>query len=49
MLNFRPLAYLIQRWVLRRRFLTAHVPDQGLQLRVHADDVIGRHLYKYQR
>lgn len=49
MLNLRPASYLIQRWILRRPFLTACIPDFGLRLRVHTNDVIGRHLYKYRR
>ena len=49
MLNLRPAGYLVQRWILRRPFLTARIPDFGLRLRVHTNDVIGRHLYKYRR
>lgn len=49
MSTLRAAAYLVQRWVLRRPFLNAAVPEYGLRLRVHTDDVIGRHLYKYQR
>jgi FkbM family methyltransferase len=49
MSTLRAAAYLVQRWVLRRPFLNAAVPEYGLRLRVHTNDVIGRHLYKYQR
>jgi FkbM family methyltransferase len=47
--TLRAAAYLVQRWLLRRPFLTAAVPEYGLRLRVHTNDVIGRHLYKYRR
>jgi FkbM family methyltransferase len=49
MINLRPANYLLQRWVLRRPFLDATIPEYGLRLRVHTNDVIGRHLYKYRR
>ena len=49
MSNLRQAGYLVQRWILRRPFLTARIPDFGLRLRVHTNDVIGRHLYKYRR
>ncbi|MBL8225713.1 MAG: FkbM family methyltransferase [Chromatiales bacterium] len=49
MSTLRAAAYLFQRWVLRRPFLDATIPEHGLRLRVHTDDVIGRHLYKYRR
>jgi len=49
MVNLRPASYLVQRWILRRPFLTARIPDFGFRLRVHTNDVIGRHLYKYRR
>lgn len=46
--NLRALSYLFQRYLLRRRRLTATIPGFGLRLRVRPADVIGRHLYKYQ-
>jgi FkbM family methyltransferase len=49
MLNLRPASYLVSRWLLRRPFLEAHIPEFDLSLQVHTNDVIGRHLYKYQR
>lgn len=49
MLNLRPAAYLVYRWLLRRPYLEARIPEFDLRLRVHTDDVIGRHLYKYRR
>lgn len=49
MINLRPANYLVQRWLLRRPFLEAHIPEHDLHLKVHTDDVIGRHLYKYRR
>lgn len=47
--NLRPAAYLVHRWLLRRPFLEARIPEFDLTLKVHTNDVIGRHLYKYQR
>ncbi len=44
----RSLWYLIQRWILRRPFLVAHSPGHGLRFKVKTEDVVGRHLYKYQ-
>ena len=49
MLNLRPAAYLVYRWLLRRPFLEACIPEFDLRLQVHTNDVIGRHLYKYRR
>lgn len=44
----RSLSYFISRWILRRPFLLARSPDFDLKLRVKTEDVVGRHLYKYQ-
>ncbi len=44
----RSLWYLVQRWVLRRPFLLARSPGQNLRFKVKTEDVVGRHLYKYQ-
>lgn len=38
--------YFVKRWVLRRHHLLVHAPRFDLELKVRADDVIGRHLYK---
>ncbi|MGH8497034.1 MAG: FkbM family methyltransferase [Gammaproteobacteria bacterium] len=43
----RELGFFIHRWILRRRYLLARAQPFDLELKVHADDVIGRHLYKY--
>lgn len=48
MLNLRPAAYLVYRWILRPPFLEARIPEFDLRLQVHTNDVIGRHLYKYR-
>jgi FkbM family methyltransferase len=45
---WRPLAYLVERFLLGRRVLTARLPEFGLTMRVSARDVVGRHLYKYR-
>lgn len=47
--TLRGLAYLVNRWVLRRPFLLAEVPELGLRFKVRTPDVNGRHLYKYGR
>ena len=44
----RALNYAFQRFVLRRPFLLAGVPDLDLRFRIKTEDVVGRHLYKYQ-
>ncbi len=44
----RSLEYFLRRWVLRSQFLLARVPALGLRFRVKAEDVVGRHLFKYQ-
>jgi FkbM family methyltransferase len=43
----RSLAYLVNRWLLRRAFLVAKLPRQNLRFRVKTEDVVGRHIYKY--
>jgi FkbM family methyltransferase len=45
---FRSLAYLISRWILRRPFLEGQVPGLNLRFKVKTEDVVGRHIYKYQ-
>jgi FkbM family methyltransferase len=45
---FRSASFVVQRFVLGRRMLLARIPEYGLELRVPARDVIGRHLYKYR-
>lgn len=44
----RSAGFVLQRFVLGRRVLTARIPEFGLTLRVPARDVVGRHLYKYR-
>ena len=41
--------YLMGRYLLRRRFLDARVPELDAVLRVRSSDVAGRHLFKYGR
>lgn len=43
----RELGFFINRWILQRRYLLVRAQPFDLELKVHADDVIGRHLYKY--
>jgi FkbM family methyltransferase len=43
----RALAYLGNRWILRRREIVAEIPGRNLRFRVRTADVNGRHLYKY--
>ena len=43
----RSLRYLVNRFVLRRQFLTARA--EGSRFRVKTEDVVGRHIYKYGR
>lgn len=43
----RSLAYLCNRWILRRSELLAEIPAFQLRFRVRTADVNGRHLYKY--
>lgn len=43
----RSLAYLVKRFLLRRPFLTARLPDLDLRFRVKTEDVVGRHIFKY--
>ena len=45
--TLRSVAYLLNRWVLRRPFLLAELPGQGLRFKVKTEDVVGRHIYKY--
>ncbi|MEO0997168.1 MAG: FkbM family methyltransferase [Pseudomonadota bacterium] len=42
-------SYAIQRFVLRREYLTAQSSVLGLKFRVKTRDVVGRHIYKYGR
>lgn len=44
----RSLSYLVNRWILRRPFLEARVSSPRLRFRVKTEDVVGRHIYKYQ-
>ena len=44
----RSLSYLINRWILRRPFLEARVDALNLRFKVKTEDVVGRHIYKYQ-
>jgi len=44
----RSLSYLINRWLLRRPFLEGRVADLDLRFKVKTEDVVGRHIYKYQ-
>jgi hypothetical protein len=46
--GFRSASYFINRWILQRPFLLARSPDFDLKLKVKTEDVVGRHLYKYQ-
>lgn len=46
-MDFRSAAYIANRFILRRRHLTARADHYDLRLRVRTDDVIGRHIYKY--
>jgi FkbM family methyltransferase len=43
----RSVAYLANRWIFRRPFLLAKLPEFGLRFRVKTEDVVGRHIYKY--
>lgn len=43
----RSAAYVLQRFVLQRAYLTAHAAVFDLSFRVRAEDVVGRHIYKY--
>jgi FkbM family methyltransferase len=43
----RELGFFVNRWILKRRYLLARAQPFDLELKVRADDVIGRHLYKY--
>ena len=43
----RSLSYVLNRFLLRRAYLTARA--DGLTFRVKTEDVVGRHLYKYGR
>lgn len=47
LVNLQGAKYLLNRWLLGRKSLVANCRYFGLQLQVMADDVIGRHLYKY--
>lgn len=41
------LKFLAHRYLLGTRFLDVRTPGRGFDMRVHAHDVIGRHIYKY--
>jgi FkbM family methyltransferase len=43
----RSIAYLANRWILRRQEIVAAIPERGLRFHVRTADVNGRHLYKY--
>ncbi|MEM1262776.1 MAG: FkbM family methyltransferase [Pseudomonadota bacterium] len=43
----RSAAYVLQRFVLQRSYLTARADVFDLSFRVRAEDVVGRHIYKY--
>ena len=45
--SLRSLAYVLQRFLLRREFLTAQADIFDLRFRVKTEDVVGRHIYKY--
>lgn len=47
MSTLRSVSYVLNRFLLRREFLTAQA--DGLEFRVKTEDVVGRHLYKYGR
>lgn len=42
----RSLSYLLQRYVLQRRYLDVALPEFGIDVRVNAADAMGRYLYK---
>ena len=44
----RAISYLANRWILRRQFLEARVDALNLRFKVKTEDVVGRHIYKYQ-
>lgn len=46
-MDLRAAAYIANRFLLRRRHLTAKADHFDLRLRVRTTDVIGRHIYKY--
>ncbi|MEJ2602177.1 MAG: FkbM family methyltransferase [Gammaproteobacteria bacterium] len=46
-MDLRAATYIANRFILRRRFLTAKADHFDLRLRVRTTDVIGRHIYKY--
>lgn len=46
--GIRSLFYFLSRWIFHRPFLIAQSPDFDLKLKVKTEDVVGRHLYKYQ-
>lgn len=39
-------SYLFHRWVLRKKFLVADIPQYGLKIKCKTVDYLGRHLYK---
>lgn len=47
MSTVRSLSYVLNRFLLRRAYLTAQA--DGFAFRVKTEDVVGRHLYKYGR
>ena len=46
-MGIRAAAYVVNRFLLRRKHLVARAERLDLELRVRTEDVIGRHIYKY--
>lgn len=46
-MNLNPAKYVLNRFLLQRKWLIAKTRHFDLQLKVRTDDVVGRHLYKY--
>ncbi len=44
---YQSVAYVLQRFLLRRAYLTASADILDLKFRVKTEDVVGRHIYKY--
>ncbi len=42
----KTVSYLFHRWVLRKKFLVAHIPGHELRIKCKTADYLGRHLYK---
>ena len=43
----RSVYYLIMRWIVRKDYLIAYVPEHHLRFKFKTEDVMGRLLYKY--